>query len=298
MNILSSADAAPTPVAEAVQRCLDSVSAAFLQQVVEEVAVPRHFVQQAEQNAKVAEWIFARLRTDGYQPFFQGEHRNLVALPQHQQSKELLVIGAHYDSVPESPGADDNASGIAALLACARAVAAYQPDAPVCFVAFNREEELMTGSGDFVDTYLPESGVSIKGAHVLEMIGYCNHTPGSQRVPDGLPIVLPEIGDFLGIIANQTSNAWLPSVLSQARSYLPDLPVLGLQVFGGMEHVAPHLRRSDHAPFWDANLPATMWTDTSEFRNAHYHQPTDRPHTLDYDFLRKVTQLLLVQALL
>jgi hypothetical protein len=130
------------------------------------------------------------------------------------------------------------------------------------------------------------------------MVGYCSHSPGSQELPPGIPIKIPDVGDFLGLIGNRRSNALIDGILEQSKSYLPGFPVLGLKVYHGLEKFAPHLRRSDHAPFWKTGIPALMWTDTSEFRNPNYHQWSDTPDTLDYVFLRRVTQLLLLQALL
>ena len=86
-------------------------------------------------------------------------------------------------------------------------------------------------------------------------------------------------------------------VLQQARSYLPELPTLGLQVLLGIEKYVPVLLRSDHAPFWQAGIPSVMWTDTSEFRNPNYHRDTDLPETLNYTFLRRVTQLLVATVM-
>jgi hypothetical protein len=124
------------------------------------------------------------------------------------------------------------------------------------------------------------------------MVGYADSSPGSQRVPAGLPVKINDVGDFLGLLANRSSNGLMDSILQTASTYTPQLPVTGLRIWLGLEKHFPVLGRSDHAPFWDQKIPAVMWTDTSEFRNANYHRHTDTPDTLDYSFLRKVTQLL------
>ena len=108
---------------------------------------------------------------------------------------------------------------------------------------------------------------------------------------------IPDIGNFLAILGNQYSNALVDATLKKAKSYLPTLPVLGLKTYFGLENVFTVLKRSDHAPFWHAKMSATMWTDTAEFRNPNYHWLTDTPETLDYTFLRQVTQLLIVCVL-
>jgi len=124
------------------------------------------------------------------------------------------------------------------------------------------------------------------------MVGYASSSPGSQRVPPGLPVAISDKGDFLGLLANRHSTVFMDSVLRQAVTYTPHLPVTGLKVHFGLEKYFPVLARSDHAPFWEQAIPALMWTDTSEFRNYNYHRHTDTPDTLDYGFLRSVAQLL------
>jgi hypothetical protein len=203
-----------------------------------------------------------------------------------------LLVGAHYDSVPGTPGADDNASAVAALLECARVISAAAPELPVCYVAFNREEDGLIGSADFVGGYLPSSPHRIAAAHILEMVGYCSREPGSQQVPQGLPIQVPSVGDFIGVLGNGSSGAIVDESVACARTYTPDLPAIGLKVMFGAERLLPVLSRSDHDPFWRAGIPAVMWTDTAEFRNPHYHAATDTPDTLDYGFLTRVTQML------
>jgi hypothetical protein len=110
----------------------------------------------------------------------------------------------------------------------------------------------------------------------------------------GTPIQTPTVGDFLGLVGTYGSRQLLNHVLATADGhavpvqglFLPDVPLEMI------ERISHHLLRSDHAPFWRAGLPALMWTDTAEFRNPHYHRPTDTPVTLDYEFLAGVTRLL------
>ena len=160
------------------------------------------------------------------------------------------------------------------------------------FVAFNCEEDGLAGSREFVESYLPGAPFKLRSVHILEMVGYASSAPGSQRVPAGLPIKISDRGDFLGLLANSASLELMDSVVRHAATYTPQLPVTGLKVRLGLEKHFPVLARSDHAPFWAKEIPALMWTDTSEFRNPNYHLRTDTPDTLNYDFLRKVTQLL------
>jgi len=273
-----------------INQIMESVSTSFLRECVEQIAIPRHFKAQPKNNQKLVHWMNEQLQSYGYKTEFQGRFANLLTLP---PSTPCILVGAHYDSVPETPGADDNASACAALLACAKAIAKYAPQTPVMFVAFNREEDGLLGSQDFVNHYK----INLVEAHILEMVGYCKHGAQSQKKPQGLPVSLPDTGDFLGIIGNQHSRRLVKDSLTKAKTYLPSFPVLGLKVPFGLENVFPVLKRSDHAPFWSKKIAALMWTDTAEFRNPNYHWVTDTPETLDYVFLRQVTQLLIVCVL-
>ena len=125
------------------------------------------------------------------------------------------------------------------------------------------------------------------------MVGFTSDRLNSQKIPAGLPVRIPRTGNFLGLLANDRSAGRMKDVLECAATYLPDFPTLGLRTLLGFEKYFPVLLRSDHAPFWRRNIPSVMWTDTSEFRNPHYHLDTDLPETLDYAFLRRVTQLLI-----
>lgn len=258
------------------------VDPARLREWVEAIAKPRHAGAQPEANRETAEWLAMELASMGYVVKFDGPHRNVIAL-RKEAPTSIALVGAHYDSVWGSPGADDNASGIAVLLACAARVTS----AAVGFVCFNGEEDGLLGSMDFVPRWKDRIAV----AHILEMVGYASEEVGSQRRPPGLPIPIPDTANFLGILASRDSNADLEAVIEVA-GHLPALPVVGLKTFLGIEKKIPVLLRSDHAPFWDARVPALMWTDTSEFRNPNYHKKTDTPDTLNYPFMARVASLL------
>lgn len=275
---------------------LARVSAHGLRQSVEAMAYPRHFVAQPTANRRCAAWIAEQFRAAGLQPRLQGRFGNVVAIPE-PDGRPLALICAHFDSVPNTPGADDNASAVAGMLACADILARVPAPLRVGFVAFNREEDGLMGSADFVASEFAPLGDDLAMVHVLEMIGYCRKEPGSQARPPGLPIPVPDVGNFIAVLGNRKSNHLVDHIVDLAASQLADLPTLGLKVHFGLEGILPVLCRSDHAPFWEAGVPATMWTDTAEFRNPNYHQPTDTPDTLDYGFLRLVTQLVLASVL-
>lgn len=289
----ASARLARTPLPE-IAKAMALVSSADLRAWVEKIAVPRHFIMEPDENERVALWTASQLQGWGYHVELQGHWRNVVAMPE-KISGPVTLVGAHYDSVGGCAGADDNASAVAAMLGCARACS--RREAQIGFVAFNREEDGLLGSQDFVEWIESRHEPKVAQAHVLEMVGFASDKPGSQQTPGGLPVKIPDTGNFLGLLVNKDSNELLDEVLACASTYSPQLAVIGLRVTLGLERHFPVLLRSDHAPFWARRIPATMWTDTSEFRNPYYHQPGDKPHTLNYDFLQAVTQLLVACVL-
>jgi hypothetical protein len=291
VQIIHSKDLAAAKRSEKIARVLETITEAQLREWVERISVPRHYIVEPEANRAAADWIHETFASLGFEVARQGFYSNVVAVPKIKVHKAILV-GAHYDSVPMTPGADDNGSAVAAMLGCAAACSLWRPELPIIFVAFNCEEDGLAGSCDFVREFVPAARFRVECAHILEMVGFATSEPGSQRIPAGLPIKLSGVGDFLGLLANGASTEFMNETLHNANAYVPQLPVTGLTVRLGLEKFFPVLARSDHAPFWEANIPAVMWTDTSEFRNANYHQKTDTPDTLNYKFLRQVTQLL------
>jgi Zn-dependent M28 family amino/carboxypeptidase len=255
----------------------------YLAGVVERLSFSRAYGSAA--NAKAEELVAAEfLRTLG-DCHRVGNTRNVCA---GRPSEARILVGAHFDSVTDTPGADDNASAVAVMLGVAKALGRRNE---VLFVAFNAEECDLAGSLEFMQETAGELK-ALEQVHVLEMVGYRDRRPDSQRNP--LPVVqTPATGDFLGVVANQ--GGLVEQIIERAGSVA--VPVVGLTIppglsLGAIRQLSPHLLRSDHAPFWERNVPAVMWTDTAEFRNPHYHRPTDTPDTLDYEFMAEVGKLL------
>ncbi len=202
------------------------------------------------------------------------------------------LIGAHYDTVLGTPGADDNASAVAVMLELAGRAAARPPPVPLRFVAFTLEEPPThatrhQGSRVFVRRMI-ESGERVAGAIILEMVGL---TTPKQDYPVFLQWAgYPKTGDFIAIVGNRRSRAFGERVLAGMKRN-PALPVESLFMwFNGW--ILADTRLSDHAPFWDKGLPALMITDTAYFRNPHYHGPGDRAETLDYAFMANLVRSL------
>lgn len=217
-----------------------------------------------------------------------GTYRNVIATAHPASTHgELppLIIGAHFDTVAGSPGADDNASALAVLMHVARQVRGMMLIRPIHFIAFNLEEENLLGSSAYV-SFLKENRETIHGAIILECVGYASHQQDSQKTPPGLPISIPTTGDFIGVIGNERSQALTGFVVQAMKSHLPIVPL----VVPGNGELLPDTRRSDHTSFWEQGFPAVMLTDTANFRNPHYHQPTDTLDTLNLDFLASVAE--------
>jgi Zn-dependent M28 family amino/carboxypeptidase len=218
-----------------------------------------------------------------------GSYRNVIgtAHPESVENQPVLpplIVAAHYDTVPGSPGADDNASALAVLLDVAQRIKQTSLSRPVHFIAFCLEEEDLVGSRAYV-AHLTETHQRPHGAIVLECVGYARDEEGSQKIPPGVPIAVPTVGNFLAVIGNQSSSSLTMAVEQAMRPHLPIVPL----IVPGNGELLPDTRRSDHTSFWEHGFPAVMLTDTANFRNPHYHRPTDTIETLNLDFMAFVT---------
>lgn len=215
-------------------------------------------------------------------------------------SKRYL-LGAHYDSVLGTVGADDNASAIAVQLETARNLKALVDreniDLAVKFVSFTLEEPPIfntryMGSRVYAQKARKEKE-AIDGMICLEMVGYACHSPGCQSYP--FPLMFfgyPKEGNFIGIVGNLGSLSFTRA-LFQAFLKNPELPVIKLTVpFGGW--LMPAVRLSDHSSFWDQGFKAVMITDSAFYRNPHYHRPSDTMEKLDYHFMSNLVESLLI----
>ncbi len=209
---------------------------------------------------------------------------------------ERVILLAHFDTVSVTPGADDNASGIAGLLELAEVLREATFERTLQFIAVNLEERrvegdstspITRGSAALVE-HARLQGWDIHGVLDLECIAYAGEGL-PQTFPPGLPPGLPQQGNFIAVVGNQASAGMVGAFQEAVRQFGVPLPLVPLVVPGNGE-VLPDSRRSDNAPFWDAGYPAVMVTDTANLRNPHYHQPTDTLDTLNLDFAARVCQ--------
>ena len=233
-------------------------------------------------------YILQQLSQFGYAPVeqpFDGGTNIVAQRPGTDPDAGYLLVGAHYDTVLGAPGADDNASGVAGVLEIARLWRSRPTRGGLKIVFFDLEERQLQGSLAFIAN--PENLTDVQGAIVLEMIGYGCHRPGCQRYPDRLPIAPPsDRGNFLAVIG----DAEHPALLQAFGRSSPSEPAIVLLSVPLKGILMPDLLRSDHAPFWYSGIGAVMVTDTANFRNPHYHQPSDTPDTLDRDFFSGAVQ--------
>ncbi|MEZ4925949.1 MAG: M28 family peptidase [Saprospiraceae bacterium] len=229
--------------------------------------------------------------------------QNLIGTnPGTDSADQVVIVDAHYDTVANAPGADDNGSGTVGVMEIARLLSQYPSKKTQRYIGFDLEELGRLGSINYVNNGIPASE-SIKGVFNFEMIGYWSDQPNSQSLPTGFGLLFPlqtqEVannqyrGDFITNVGNDASNS-LGLLFSQAtQQYVPGLKVISLAVPGNGS-LAPDLRRSDHASFWDGNHQALMLTDGANFRNECYHTPSDTlDEKLNFTFMSNVVKATL-----
>ena len=246
---------------------------------------------------KVADRLSGSFKSLGYNVdeqlyYYRGEiYYNICASPKteriEQGSVPLLVVGAHYDTVSHSPGADDNASGIAGIMELARLIS-RDPPPGVRLVAFALEEPPVFRTrymGSFVYARrLKSSKASVRGMICLDMIGYFSDRPKSQSFPlFFMDRFYPNAGNFIALVGNIKSTKWTKAV-KEAFSRGTNLPVESLNA----PVMVVGIDFSDHRSFNRFGYPALLVTDTAFYRNRNYHRPSDMPNTLDFHRAAKV----------
>jgi hypothetical protein len=246
--------------------------------------------------ARAADYIERIWRTQGYDVTRQdcgNGCQNLQAT--RAGNNEIIVIGAHYDSVAGSPGANDNASAVAALLEISRYVSACGGQAgnvparrTLRFVAFVNEEPPFfktpqQGSRVYARA-CRERGDDVRAMIALETIGWFNDVPGSQQYPFPFGLFYPSRGNFIAFVSNLSSRGVMHEAVRAFRAR-SDFPVECCATFAAV----PGIDWSDHGSFWREGYRAFMVTDTAPFRYPYYHQATDTPDKVNYDALARIT---------
>ncbi len=258
----------------------------------------RSYLNVPKLNA-AADYIEARFRSAGCRvkrqefTYRSNAYYNIIGevdgAPEGRR-EAALIIGAHYDTDIATPGADDNASGVAVLLELARLAAESPPARPVRFAAFTLEEPpafLTRHMGSYIYARsVRDEGARVLGMISLEMLGFFSAEKGSQMYPSSLfRIFYPNRGNFIAFVGNLSSRSFTRRI-KRAFKRVSSVPVESLNAVS----FVPGVNFSDHRNFWKFGYPAFMITDTAFYRNPNYHSAGDRPETLDYDRMEEIAK--------
>jgi len=244
--------------------------------------------------AKAADYIESAFADDGYAVRRQtyscyGKNVSNLIAEKTGRDDEVIVIGAHYDTVPGTPGADDNASAVAALLELGRLHKRGLYRKTLLFVAFVNEEPPCFGShnmGSMVyANHLKEQGISVEVMISLEMIGFFSKERIQNYPLPGMFLFYPKTADFIGVVGNFRSSKYVSFLKKGMRRYskIDSRSLTAPEYLGG-------INLSDNYSFWHHGYRAVMITDTSFFRNRNYHQETDTIDTLDFESMAEVVK--------
>ncbi|HSS65320.1 MAG TPA: M20/M25/M40 family metallo-hydrolase [Gammaproteobacteria bacterium] len=242
---------------------------------------------------KAADYIFETFRSCEYTPLVQefsvdGKGvRNVEALLPGADQSQAVIVGAHYDTVPGSPGANDNATGVAAVLELARLLREFRPGREIRFVAFVNEEQPFfateaMGSWRYAKR-CASRGETISAMLSLETIGYYSDEPGSQHYPFPFGLFYPTRGNFIGFVGNLRSGLLVRKVVESFRRNA-EFPSEAVAAPGWMTGIG----WSDHWAFWKAGYPGVMVTDTALFRYTQYHTAADTQEVVDVERMARV----------
>ena len=289
-----------------IQELVDQVDSNQLLSTLQFLDGPRHWITGLDkvleiQDSMVTYFNELGLETDVFTfPKGNYEAKNIVgSMTGISDNDSIYIIDAHYDSVSNSPGIDDNASGVAGFMEAARILSQYEFHKTIKFIGFDLEETGLEGSINYVENDIPTSD-QIKGVFNLEMIGYATDEPNTQEFPDGFELLFGDAyneiaandfrGDFLNNIGHPPSVELMDALDTYASIYVPELSVIPIPAPASWLIITPDLGRSDHAPFWLDNKPALMLTDGANFRNPNYHEATDVIETINFEFMTNVVK--------
>ncbi len=294
-----------------IGQIISQIDTARLKQNAQLISGIRNHATGAQHRADVRDSLTARFQRYGLQarlhefPFDTFTGQNVIGKkPGSVGNTKTFIVDGHYDTVVNSPGADDNGSGIAGILEILRVIAPLELAYTVEFIAFDLEEAGLAGSQAFVpEGIMPDE--DIEGVINMDMIGYFSDLPNSQTLPAGFNLLFPELyaelaandfrANFIISTANSNSNSLLTLFDSMATEHVPSLLVGSVPLPDGI--VIDDALRSDHAPFWEAGYRALHLSDGAETRNPNYHKATDVPATLNYGFMSDVTKTVTAMLL-
>lgn len=296
-----------------IQALVDQVSEQGVYDRLNQIAIKRHHSVAPQGLNQVRDTLlnaFAQygLQVEQQNTTYQGAtYPNVIGRQGGWVHEDTTyIVDAHYDGVTQGPGADDNATGVAATLEIARILSQIPTRKSLRYIGFCFEEQGLVGSNEYVNKGGIKSWEKVRGVLNMEMIGYHSSDINSQTIPPGFDILFPaataEIesqlnrGNFLIVVGNTASEPLISTYLQAAETYVPQLRTISLAVPGNGQ-IAPDLRRSDHSRFWDAGYPALMLTDGAETRNKNYHTAKDVVDSLFMPFYAMNVQATLATAI-
>ena len=286
-----------------IQDIVDQVDSLQVKNYLSQIEGTRHRTLHLQhlrdvQNLMISSFndhgLDTRIQTFNFGPY---EAKNIIGrMIGTEDETAFFIIDGHYDSVSNSPGADDNGSAVAGVLEALRVLSNYSFRKSIKFIGFDLEEAGLVGSMDYVQNGL-DAIENIAGVLNFEMIGYYSDVPNSQTLPPNFDLLFPAAvqyleaneyrGDFINIVADGPSTFLSAAYKNAIDNYVPTLKYLVLDIPVPPSNV-PDLLRSDHASFWLNSKPAIMLTDGANFRNPNYHTPGDSLGTLDFTFMSRV----------
>ena len=288
-----------------IAEMVSQVEEAELLSVLEAIIGERHYIASPAKLAEVRTFvedafIDANLQTERHDFVFANTNmQNIIGRKPGAKEEDITyILDGHFDTVAGTPGADDNGSAVAGMLVAMRILSQYSFEHSIRFIGFDAEEPGLIGSGYYVLNGI-KSFEDIQGVFNFEMIGFYSDEPNSQQISPGFDILFPEAtqliadddyrGNFILGIGNTASIPLLASYISASETYVPELRLITLAVEGEGQ-IAPDLRRSDHARFWDAGIQSLFIVDGGEYRNSNYHTANDNISTLNFEFIKNVVK--------
>ncbi|BAY82007.1 peptidase M28 [Calothrix parasitica NIES-267] len=256
---------------------------------LEKLSLQRYTVSE---RRRTRNYIINELKKQGWESHEERFLRGINVFaekPGTDSEAGAILLAAHYDTVLNSPGADDNASGVAVLLEIARLFNTLSTPRTLQLAFFDKEEAGLLGSRAFASNTARLQ--NIRGVIVMDMVGYACYTKGCQQTPSGFPInVTSDKGDFLAVVGDTEHLPLLNTFKTIEESpQLPPVFTLPVPLKGVL---TPDVLRSDHAPFWIQGIGALLVTDTANLRSSFYHQPTDTTANIERDFFAGAAQLI------